>query len=226
MGRDPKKRQKALERKRARRKQKQTRRPVRSTGRALLHQAGTWPIHEVLLSEGWDEEGALVQILVARRSLLGQIAVGSFLVDPGCLGVKSAFARFFKSQGEYEQTLRRKMMSSQPMQPADLNLVAKIVREGIAYARQLGFSPDPDYREAMLVVGDADPDASRIDVPVGGKDGKPFYMAGPYDDVSAIMDKLMQTFGPDGFHYLVPASPDTEVLVDDDWLEEEEGDEE
>jgi hypothetical protein len=221
MARDPKKRQKALQRKAAKRKQKQAGRSVRPTAHAWLRTAGTWPIHEVLLSQEWDEEGALAQILVARRSILGQIAVGTFLVDLGCLGVKSAFARLFNSQGEYEQTLRRKVMAHQAMMPADLNLVAKIIREGIAYARQLGFSPDPDYRQAMWVVGDADPDACPVHIPLGGKDGKPFYVAGPYDDVSMIMDRLLKAFGPDGFHYLVPVSPDTEVFLDDESSEEE-----
>jgi len=34
------------------------------------------------------------------------------------------------------------------------------------------------------------------------------------------MDKLMKQFGPDGFHYLVPISPDTELYIDEDWYEE------
>lgn len=137
--------------------------------------SGGWPLHEVLLSREWREEGAIVQILAARRSGVGQVATGTFLVDLGCLGVKSAFTSLFHSQREYEQKLRRRITSHQSMMPADLNLVAKIIREGIAYARELGFSPDPDYRDAMLVLGDADPDACPDPIPLGGKDGKPFF---------------------------------------------------
>lgn len=215
-----KKRQKALQRKAAKRKQKRAQRRSRHSGvRTFLRPAAHWPLHECLLTEEWQEEGAIVQVLVARRSPLGQIATGTFLVDPGCLGVKSAFASLFRSQREYEQELRRRITEQQAMVSADLNLVAKIIREAIAYARQLGFSPDPDYRDAMIVLGDADPDACDIPIPLGSKDGKPLYIAGPYDDIDEIMAKLAKAVGPDGFQYLVPISGDTEIFVDDeeDW---------
>lgn len=159
-----------------------------------------------------------MQIIVARRSGTGQIATASFLVDLGCLGVKSAFASLFESEAEYEQQLRWRLMSQQEMVPADLNLVAKIIREAIAYARRLGFRPDPDYRDAMLVLGDADPDACPEPIPLGGKDGKPLFIAGPYDDVDAIMNQLMKVCGPDGFHYLVPLTGDEEFFFgDEEW---------
>jgi hypothetical protein len=90
------------------------------------------------------------------------------------------------------------------MMDADLNLVAKIIRESIAYARRLGFNPDPDYRDAMVLLGDVDPDACDVSIPLGSKDGKPLFIAGPYDDVDRITVKLEKAVGPDGFYYLVP----------------------
>jgi len=183
--------------------------------RGLLRASGDWPLHECLLVKEWQEEGAIIQILVARRSPSGQIAIGTFLVDLGCLGVKSAFGRLFDTRQEYEE-LRNDVMSRQDMIKADLNLVAKIVREGIAYAQDLGFKPDPDYRDAMLVLGDADPDACDVPIPLGGKDGKPFFIAGPYDNVDRIMAKLTRKLGPDGFHFLFPVSGDEEIFLPDD----------
>ncbi len=184
--------------------------------RGLLRASGNWPLHECLLAKEWQEEGAIIQILVARRSPTGQIATGTFLVDLGCLGVKSAFASLFDTRREYEQKLRAGMMARQEMIKADLNLVAKIVREGIAYADELGFKPDPDYRDAMLVLGDTDPDACDVPIPLGSKDGKPFFVAGPYDNVDRIMAKLTRKLGPDGFTYLVPISGDEEVFLLDE----------
>jgi hypothetical protein len=214
MARNPKKRQKAHQRKAAKRKKKKRSQRAQSIAHAVTRQVGTWPLLEILLSQDWNQEGAIVQILVARRSDLGQVAVGAFLVDLGCLGVKSAFGRLFNSQREYEQTLRSEFVAQQPMTSADLNLVAKIVREGLDYARQFGFDPDPDYRKAMRVMGDADPDACPTHVPLG-KEGKPLFVAGPYDDVPGIMAKLTKLLGPDGFHYIVPIDPDTEAFVDE-----------
>ncbi len=209
-----KRRQKARERRAAKRKAKKTRLAFgwRSV-RGLLRASGEWPLHECLLAKEWREPGAIVQTMVARRSPTGQIAAGLFLVDLGCLGVKSAFARLFDSQREYEE-LRRGMTEQQVMIQADVNLVAKIVREAIAYAKNLGFRPDPDYRDAMLVLGDADPDACDEPIPLG-KDGKPFFVAGPYDNVDRIMAKLMRKLGPDGFHYLVVIGGEEDMFFDE-----------
>ncbi|MFQ5343307.1 MAG: hypothetical protein ACE5F6_17340 [Anaerolineae bacterium] len=216
MARKRKKRQKAQQRKATRRKKKGTSRRGRSRAHPLLRMAGRWPLHEVLLARDWQKEGQIVQIIVARRSSMGQIAAGTFLVDLGCLGVKSAFASLLDSQREYEQKLRWQLTSQQELAPADLNLVAKIIREGIAYARQLGFSPDRDYRDAMAVLGNADPDACPDNIPLGGKDGRPYFFAGPYDDVPAIMAQLTKVCGPDGFTYFAPIGPDTEIFLDDE----------
>ena len=220
MPQDPKKRQKALQRKAAKRKEKRASGLARPGGHGLLRLAGDWPLEEVLLTRDWQKEGEIIQILVARRSSLGQIAVGAFLVDLGCLGVKNAFARVFNSRSEYVEGWRSTLVSRQPMMRADLNLVAKIIREGIAYAHSLGFRANPDYRDAMLVLGNADPDASAARVRLGGKDGKPFFVAGPYDNVPKTLAQLTKAVGPDGFHFIAPVRPDMELFTDDEGWDE------
>ncbi len=206
-----KRQQKTRQRKVAKRKKRKSRHspssPARKSPRAIVRASGSWPLHECLLAKEWQEEGTLVQILVARRSPQGQIAVGIFLVDLGCLGVKAALGNLFESRGEYNRQLRKDVTSKQKMINADVNLAAKIIREAIAYARELGFRPHSDYRDAMPVLGDADPDACDTPIPLG-KDGKPFFIAGPYDNVDRIMSKLTRKLGPDGFHFLAPISPD------------------
>jgi hypothetical protein len=212
-----KRRQKAHRRKETKRKQKRSLlSQLFQSSHALLRASGSWPLHDCLLSKEWQKEGAIIQILVARRSPSGQIATGTFLVDLGCLGVKSAFASLFDTRREYKQKLRAGMMTHQDMIKADVNLVAKIIREAIAYANDLGFKPDPDYRDAMLVLGNADPDACDVQIPLGGKDGKPFFIAGPYDNVDRIMAKLTRKLGPDGFHFLFPVSGDEEGFLLDE----------
>lgn len=206
-----KRRQKARQRKKKRAVSR--RRALSPRGR--LRASGHWPLYECLLTEEWREEHAITQILVARRSPSGQIAIGTFLVDLGCLGVKSAFGRLFDTRREYEE-LRNGMMAQQDMIEADVNLVAKIIREAIVYAQDLGFKPDPDYRDAMLVLGNADPNACDVPIPLGGKDGKPFFFAGPYDNVDRIMAKLTRKLGPDGFTYVVPLSGDEEIFLLDE----------
>lgn len=205
MAKDEKRRQKSLQRRAAKQKQKklQPRRAVEPVGsRAALRAAAAWPLHECLISRDWQSGEALVQILVARQSPAGSLAAGVFLVDLGCLGVKSAFVTMFRSFAEHE-TLRQRLMSTQPLMHADLNLAAKIIRDGLAYARQLGFDPDPDYREASVLLAGADADACDDQIPLG-KDGKPFFVAGPRDNAKKIIAQLNRAVGAGNFHFLVP----------------------
>lgn len=207
---DQKTRQKSLQRKAAKQKKLQSRRTVDHIGsQVALRAAAGWPLHECLISRDWKREGELVQILVSRQSPSGSLAAGVFLVDLGCLGVKSAFAKVFRSFTEYEM-LRQRLMSTQPLVHADLNLAAKIIREALAYARKLGFDPDPDYREASLFLASADTDACDAQIPLG-KDGEPFFVAGPHDNAKRIMAQLSRTVGLGNFHYLVPISAPEEA---------------
>jgi hypothetical protein len=198
-----KRRQKKLQRKAAKHKAKQRTMTATPKGRrAQLRASAGWPLHECLLTKAWEDTSEIVQILVSRRSPAGQVAIGAFLVDLGCLGVKAAFGRLLDTEREYKE-LRGDMESRQKMIKADPNLAAKIIREAITYAKDLGFRPDPDYRDAMLVLGGADPDACDTPIPLG-KDSKPFFIPGPDDKVNLIMAKLTRKLGPDGFYYTVP----------------------
>lgn len=208
MAKDQRKRQQVLQRNAAKRKQKQH---GRSAGSALearpsLRLASSWPLYECMVSRDWEKEGEIVQVLVARRSPQGEIGVALFLVDLGCLGIKNALADIM-APGDYVQRLRAEITTRQRMTDVDLNLAAKIVREGIAYADSLGFSPHRDYYQAAQLLEGADPDAAKKRVPVGGNDGKPYFIAGPYDNVPRIMAQLEKAVGPGNFKYTVPLGP-------------------
>jgi hypothetical protein len=185
--------------------------------RGLLRVSSTWPLHECWIAKEWREEGAIVQVIVSRLSPQGQVAAGVFLVDLGCLGVKNAFGRVFDTRLGYAQELLQHTLATQEMIECSLDLAAKVIRDAIAYARDLGFSPHRDYRDAVLVLGDANPDACDEIVPLG-KDGKPFFVSGPYDNVDRIIAKLTRRLGPEGFHYLVGlGAPDDMFAEDEDW---------
>ena len=47
-----------------------------------------------------------------------------------------------------------------------------------------------------------------------GKDGKPFYVSGPHDNVDAIMNQLLRTAGPDNFEYLAEIDTPPDELFD------------
>jgi hypothetical protein len=176
--------------------------PAKPVGGIAL--AAKWPVHEALLSRGWDQKAALITILIARRSpITNKVAAGLFLVDLACLGVKSAQVKLFAGPAEYNAGLRAHALKLQPMAPAEFNLVAKIIATGLEYAANLGFKPDPVFAQAQHLLGGADPAACATPVPTGGPEGKPFFVSGPHDDPRRIVDTLTRTVGAGNFHYMV-----------------------
>jgi hypothetical protein len=160
---------------------------------------------------------------VARRGPGGEIAAAICLVDLGCLGVKNAFARLFVSRADYE---RAKSRLATPKVAVELDLAAKVLRTAIDYAADLGFDPHPDFAEVEPLLAGARPALCEVPVPVGGEDGKPFYVAGPHDDVEAIMGTLAHRLGYGGFDFIAPVGggvPFGELDDDSEDGEPEEG---
>jgi len=183
-------------------KNKQAALPAKPAGGLAL--AAKWPVYEVLLSRGWEQQAALITILVARRSpMSNKVAAGLFLVDLACLGVKSAQVKLFAGPAEYSAGLRAHALKIQPMAPAEFNLVAKIIATGLEYAANLGFKPDPVFAQTQHLLGGADPAACDTPVPTGGTEGKPLFVSGPYDDARRIVDQLTRAVGAGNFHYMV-----------------------
>ena len=213
MARDARRHQKALQRKAAKRKEKLVllRSPTPPSDGSLVRIGATWPIHEVLVTSGWDERsGQLVEILVSRMDALGRVAAAVFLVDLGCLGVKNAFAATFPTRFAYHEKVRDQLVQERGLVGTDFDLAAKIVAEAIEYARELGFEPHRDFREARLLLAGSRPEACATVVPLGGTDGKPYFISGPYDDVPRILATLARSRGPEGFHVTATIEDDLE----------------
>lgn len=154
--------------------------------------AAGWPIYEVLLSRGWDEQGAAITLLSARCSPnLVSWQPRFLLVDLACLGVKSAQVHLFKHVGEYDAGLRAHALHLQPMMPVDLNLAARIVFTGLEYSGNLGFRPDLVYTQAAHLLAGADPEADPTPVPMG----EPLYINGLRDDIDERLKDATRNMG-------------------------------
>jgi hypothetical protein len=71
----------------------------------------------------------------------------------------------------------------------------------VAYARGLGFGPHPDFAAAEGHLGSwAGPGAITF-----GRDGKPLYISGPYDDPGPVIRTLERTVGRGNFEFLAVA---------------------
>lgn len=194
--------------------------------RALAKQSAGWPLLECLIPVDWQNTQMIHQICVARRSPIGYVAAGIYLVDLGCLGVKNAYAAVFGSEAAYRRELVAHFEEGQEMQTADLDLVAKIIQEAITYAKTLGFSPHKDIRQANWVMGtEARPENCDIKVPVGGSNGQPFYFAGPYDNPERVMRTLDRSVGQGNYHFVAPLSGNPFFDDEDEFDDDDEDDE-
>lgn len=166
--------------------------------------AANAPIHEALAPAKLFEVG-IGNLFFSRPLPDGRIAVGCFLLDVFCLGIKNAFMSIMPKD-EYTQR-RRSWSPAESLQPLSAACFRKLVEGGVAYARDLGFSPHRDYAEASQVFGDVESTACPTHFKYG-HEGKPFYVSGPHEtftQVQAIVEQLERRLGTGNFDYLVLA---------------------
>jgi hypothetical protein len=142
----------------------------------------------------------LVGVLLARHDRPGQTRVCGYLVDVYCLGVKDVVGpRLIDIDDLPEFTAN--FFSAFDTQPLDapVELAQALVHGAVAYARGLGFTPAPGFREAAEHLGPDGPDSGIV----FGREGKPFFVQGPRDDQARILRTLDRTVGQGNYEYLI-----------------------
>ena len=143
--------------------------------------------------------------LLSRRLSPDRIAVSTFMVDVYCLGVKNAFYRELSHDQFYD--LVHGLNTSSGLVDVEPEYACKLVSEAVDYAENFGFAPHEDYPVAAALFGDIDATLC-TDEFVFGKDGKPFYIAGPRDTpakIRTIMKKLTDNLGEENFEFILAA---------------------
>jgi len=209
MPQDPQKRQKALLKKRRKQKAATKAHPIKSPSNTVslqstIRNARSYPLLECLISPDWDKESiGLVQVLVARQQPNGEICFGLYLIDTYCLGLKNTLAKVNVSRSVYQTEALPQLFYEQRPQQCSLELAHQMIYASIDYAAQFGFEPQQDFAltQHLLVP------RGELEEPYTlhfGKDGKPFYIAGPHDQTGRILQQLEKTAGPGNYHYLMP----------------------
>ncbi|MCX7046974.1 MAG: hypothetical protein NTX50_15980 [Candidatus Sumerlaeota bacterium] len=165
-------------------------------------QARSYPIYECLISTDWRKQG-IADIILAREQPDGKITFGAYLVDFKCLGLKSCFCNADFTKDEYRERLRDRHEKELGIEKCPLELAHHLIYGGIDYAAQFGFKPVEDFEVAQFVLEEKGKFPPCPDVSFG-QDGKPFYIAGPRDNVDYIMRVLKQKVGEGNFNFLVP----------------------
>jgi hypothetical protein len=151
-----------------------------------------------------DTAAGLVGVLIARKHGWDKLVVCGYLVDAYCLGVKNAQGPDIQDELELRQ-FRELYFSAFPYgyQDATLELALHMVFGAADYAHGLGFDPHPDFAAVHAYLGEWAAGSSAITF---GKNGKPFYVSGPYDDTRKIIKTLTRAVGkPPNFDYVLVA---------------------
>jgi len=198
---DKKKWQKALKRRTESKLARQQGRAAGATS-ALHHirHARDYPIEGCWAQKGWGKAGLAV-VVVARRQPDRNIVFGTYLVDYYCLGLKDAYYNANIPPGQFRRDHLPKMLQGQPLSISPA-LAHEIIYGAIEYAAQFGFRPHPDFKRAQYVLDPPDmhPRTGKVEF---GKDGKPFYISGPYDNAEAIVRQLARKVGEGNYHYMM-----------------------
>jgi hypothetical protein len=189
--------------KRARRREagRQLQQAGRTSALTHVRRARNYPIEGCWVREDWHVDGLAV-VVIARRQPDGNLVFGVYLVDCLCLGLKNTYFNANVSVGEfYRESLPQIFhdMSWVDISPA---LAHEIIYGGIAYAEQLGFRPQRDFRRSQYILDlpDEHPPTGTVEF---GRDGKPLYVSGPDDNVQAVLRQLDRAVGEGNYQYIV-----------------------
>ena len=153
--------------------------------REALKQAAAFPVYECGVMENWGDSG-LASIYVVRQMPNLRYVYGMYIVDYYCLGLKNTFA---DANVKWERVKELKCRVEQ--QYALVNFpyedARSLILGGIDYAKALGFEPNEDWKYSKYIVEYDRPYEAKFEF---GKDGKPYYIQWPYDDVRTVMSKL------------------------------------
>jgi len=158
-----------------------------------------WPGVDV---PGDPAKSGLVTVLVAAERGGSRVSVCGYLVDVYCLGVKNAFGPHTLDRRKLPEFVHQYFRSyDTPPLAAPVELARHLVFGAIAYARDLGFEPAPDFGACARQLGPWEgPSAIGF-----GRDGKPFFMQGPYDNTASVMKALERSVGQGNFDFVVVA---------------------
>jgi hypothetical protein len=224
MALDARKRQKKVERRAAKQRAKKLALKERTqlVAARTLEAVSSAPIFRCCAAEDGFTDG-MQQVLISRALPNDRVAFALFLVDTYCLGVKNAMFDI-ASREEFELDFYEKLKEQLSLVTLKPACARKLVEGAVEYARDLGFPPHADYVKAKLIFGDIDASACPL-VFEYGKDGKPLFVAGPYDNPSRcerIVRTLTHRCGADGFNSLISTDGLLELesadeLFLDDW---------
>jgi hypothetical protein len=129
----------------------------------------------------------LAAVLVARSAGHGTVSACGYLVDLYCLGVKDVIGPRILDDQQHALFTRTFFAGyGQPPIAAPIELAQQLVLGAARYARSLGFEPAAGFDTVRGHLGEW----SGVRAITFGRQGRPEYIQGPYDDASQVEGTL------------------------------------
>jgi len=192
----------------------------------IRKKARSLPIHECLINTDWEDSG-MASIVVSRRHTNGNITFCLYMVDLLCLGVKDSIYKFNVTESEFRNFIET-MEESLEMVMTEYVLVHNIILSALEFAEEYGFKPHKDFTSVTEFMLEEDTDDIELMEIECGRDGKPLYIQGPYEDTAKankIIKQLEHAAGPENFDFIQEVGSDFEDEFEDDWEDEDDFDE-
>ena len=154
-----------------------------------------------LVADACSDGTGIGSVLIARPIPRGQTVMVIFLIDMFCLGVKDVV---FRLGGPSElRTLIENMKRSSELRSIPPGECRSLVEGAVDYAKSLGLPAHADYRKVAGIFEGIEP------LPLSdrfkfGKNGKPFFVNGPFDTQARqeqILRALTESVGEGNFHF-------------------------
>ena len=198
------KKQKRALQKRVKRKQKldrkRAREPVKDTPRRLLRRSRLMPLEGAWVQRDWQQQGE-ARVLVARAQPSDDLLIANFSVDYLCTGIRlSSYAANVDRDTFWNESIPR-LYDGKPPSTMSEAIANEIIWGSVEYADNLGFRPTSSFRETQYILqpDGALPTSGMIEF---GYDGRPVYIPNPGDNQLAIIRRLIDAVGSDGFAYV------------------------
>jgi hypothetical protein len=164
---------------------------------SLLGVAAQGSVVSCMVNNDFEESGLAVVFVVRQHPNSRNINIVIYLCDLFCLGVKDVSV--FPSSNEHTV---ENLQAHYPLHFVDIDYqtARDLVLGSIAYAKTLDFKPHPDWEKSKdFIEFDRPFNPKRFNY---GRDGKPFYVAGPKDDYDMVFHTLEASCGKGNFDYL------------------------
>jgi hypothetical protein len=150
-------------------------------------------------------ENGMGQVIISQKNTQDDIAVGNYLIDTYCLGIKDCFVLSMNAY-DYQNFLDHTMGLCGEMELVEPSYAKTLIIKAAEYAKQSGLKPHSDFVKARNFLRGIPIDETQTFT--FGKDGKPFYIQGPHEstaDVKRVLKILRSNQGNVNDHFLIEA---------------------